>query len=85
MATQQMASSDFNLKKLTTKQLSEHVSSSIKIGSNIAIFGRRGSGKTAVAKELNISPKSSTLSGMMLCTLNHISTSLNGSGLDIQL
>ncbi len=52
MATQQtMTTSDFNLEKLNTKELSEHVSSSIHIGSNVAIFGRRGSGKTEISKQ----------------------------------
>lgn len=53
MASQQntMAVSDFNLEKLNTKDLSEHVASSIQIGSNVAIFGRRGSGKTEISKQ----------------------------------
>lgn len=48
---QAMTSSDFNLQKLSTKELTEHVSSSIAIGSNLAIFGRRGCGKTSIAKQ----------------------------------
>jgi hypothetical protein len=48
--TQQMATSDFNLQKLNTKELSEHVSSTIQMGGNIAIFGRRGTGKTEISK-----------------------------------
>ena len=53
MATQQqtMSISDFNLEKLNTKDLAEHVSSSIQLGSNIAIFGRRGTGKTEISKQ----------------------------------
>jgi hypothetical protein len=53
MATQQqtMASSDFNLEKLNTKDLSEHIASSVQIGGNIAIFGRRGTGKTEISKQ----------------------------------
>ena len=47
---QQMTTSDFNLEKLSTKELSEHVSSSIEVGGNIAIFGRRGTGKTEISK-----------------------------------
>jgi hypothetical protein len=47
----QMTSSDFNLKKLGTKDLSEHVSATIQMGGNIAIFGRRGVGKTQISKE----------------------------------
>lgn len=46
-----MSSSDFNLKKIDTQNLSEHVAASIQVGSNIAIFGRRGSGKTEIAKQ----------------------------------
>lgn len=48
---QQMASSDFNLEKLNTKELSEHVGAAIGIGGNIAIFGRRGTGKTEISKQ----------------------------------
>lgn len=53
MATQQqtMASSDFNLEKLNTKDLSEHIAASIQVGGNIAIFGRRGTGKTEISKQ----------------------------------
>ena len=52
MATQapQMATSDFNLQKLNTKDLSEHVKATIQVGGNIAIFGRRGTGKTEISK-----------------------------------
>lgn len=46
----QMATSDFNLQKLNTKELSEHVSGTIKMGGNIAVFGRRGTGKTEISK-----------------------------------
>lgn len=48
---QQMSSSDFNLEKLNTKDLSEHVASSIQVGGNIAVFGRRGTGKTEISKQ----------------------------------
>ena len=53
MATQQqtMATSDFNLEKLNTKDLGDHILSSIQLGSNIAIFGRRGTGKTEISKQ----------------------------------
>lgn len=52
MATQQtMSASDFNLEKLNTKELSEHIASSIQVDGNIAIFGRRGTGKTEIAKQ----------------------------------
>ncbi len=46
-----MAISDFNLKKLTTANLSKHLSASIAIGENVAIFGRRGTGKTEISKQ----------------------------------
>jgi hypothetical protein len=46
-----MASSDFNLQKLNTGDLSEHLRASIQMGSNIAIFGRRGTGKTEISKQ----------------------------------
>lgn len=48
---QTMASSDFNLQKLNTKDLSKHLAASIEIGENVAIFGRRGTGKTVISKE----------------------------------
>jgi dynein-related subfamily AAA family protein len=47
----QMASSDFNLHKLNTKDLSEHIASSIRIGENLVVIGRRGVGKTMIAKQ----------------------------------
>ena len=52
MPTQQpqMATSDFNLQKLSTKELSEHTSATIQMGGNIAVFGRRGTGKTEISK-----------------------------------
>lgn len=46
-----MTASDFNLQKLNTADLAEHIGASIAIDSNIAIFGRRGSGKTEIAKQ----------------------------------
>jgi hypothetical protein len=48
---QTMATSDFNLEKLNTKDLSEHIAASIQVGGNIAIFGRRGTGKTEISKQ----------------------------------
>ena len=48
---QTMTTSDFNLEKLNTKDLGEHIQSSIQIGGNIAIFGRRGTGKTEISKQ----------------------------------
>lgn len=49
--TQTMSTSDFNLEKLNTKDLSEHIAASIQVGGNIAIFGRRGTGKTEISKQ----------------------------------
>lgn len=54
MATPQqqiMTSSDFNLQKLNTKELSKQIEMSIRFNSNIAIFGRRGTGKTEISKQ----------------------------------
>jgi hypothetical protein len=48
---QTMSASDFNLEKLSTKELSEHIGATIKVGGNMAIFGRRGSGKTEISKQ----------------------------------
>lgn len=48
---QDMSSSDFNLEKLKTKDLSEHIAAAIQVGGNIAIFGRRGTGKTEISKQ----------------------------------
>lgn len=48
---QQMSVSDFNLAKINTKELSKHVEGTIQIGGNIAIFGRRGTGKTEISKQ----------------------------------
>ncbi len=47
----ELVSSDFNLKKLNTKQLSENLSASIAINSSVVVIGRRGSGKTQIAKQ----------------------------------
>jgi hypothetical protein len=49
--TKSLVMSDFNLHKLTTQDLSKHLAASIDIGENIAIFGRRGTGKTEIAKQ----------------------------------
>lgn len=46
-----MVISDFNLRKLTTKDFSKHLAASIDIGSDMAIFGRRGTGKTEITKQ----------------------------------
>ena len=47
---QKMTTSDFNLEKLSTSDLSAHIAGTIGIGGNIAIFGRRGTGKTEISK-----------------------------------
>lgn len=47
---QTMVTSDFNLQKLGTKGLSEHIAAAIQVESTIAVFGRRGTGKTEIAK-----------------------------------
>lgn len=49
---QQMIISDFNLEKLSTKELSKHLEATIDIGSNMIIFGRRGIGKTVICKQV---------------------------------
>jgi hypothetical protein len=46
-----MVVSDFNLQKLSTQDLSKHLEASISIGENVAIFGRRGTGKTEISKQ----------------------------------
>jgi hypothetical protein len=51
MTQQVMKTSDFNLQKLSTKSLAQHIAASIQVESNIAIFGRRGTGKTEIAKQ----------------------------------
>lgn len=43
--------SDYNLQKLNTKDLSENLRATIDCGGNIIIIGRRGSGKTMIAKQ----------------------------------
>lgn len=48
---QTMASSDFNMEKLSTKELSEHIKGTIQIGGNICVFGRRGTGKTEISQQ----------------------------------
>lgn len=47
----EMVCSDFNLEKITTKQLHSHLKASIDMGSSVAVFGRRGLGKTHIAKQ----------------------------------
>lgn len=50
-ASAQISASDFNLEKLTTKDLSEHIAGTIQVNGNIAVFGRRGTGKTMIARQ----------------------------------
>lgn len=46
----EMASSDFNLIKLETSEFQAHVRASLQLGTNLTVFGRRGSGKTEIIK-----------------------------------
>ena len=52
--------SDFNLQKLNTFELEQHIKTTIQLSGNVIIFGRRGSGKTAITldtiKKLNYKP-----------------------------
>lgn len=54
MAKQQetMAVSDFNLERINTKELYQHLSGTVSLGGNIIIIGRRGIGKTLLAKQV---------------------------------
>lgn len=47
-----MVLSDFNLEKLDTIQLQKHIRCSIQAASNVAMFGRRGLGKTQICKQI---------------------------------
>lgn len=46
-----MVSSDFNLTKLSTKELSDNLRATIEIGGSIFIVARRGTGKSMIAKQ----------------------------------
>lgn len=48
----QIATSDWNLQRLSTDEYAQHLAASISIRSNIAVFGRRGTGKTVIAKAM---------------------------------
>lgn len=50
MAAQTIAS-DFNLTKISTKDFSDNLRATIDFGGNVFIAGRRGSGKTWIAKD----------------------------------
>ena len=47
-----MAKSDFNLTSVSTEEYQDLLKGSIETNSNLAIFGRRGSGKTIIAKDV---------------------------------
>lgn len=46
-----MISSNFNLEILNSQQLEQHLAASIAACSNLAIIGRRGSGKSSIARQ----------------------------------
>ena len=48
---QSTIASDYNLLTLNTEQYSQHLAASLAVGSNLAIFGRRGIGKTAIIEQ----------------------------------
>ena len=43
--------SDFNLLTISTQQYADHLAASFSVGSNVFILGRRGVGKTTIAKQ----------------------------------
>ena len=43
--------SDFNLTKISTKDLSDNLRATVDFGGNVFIAGRRGSGKSVIAKD----------------------------------
>lgn len=43
--------SDFNLTKISTKELSDNLRATIDFGGNIVLIARRGAGKTTIAKD----------------------------------
>jgi hypothetical protein len=49
--TQSTVASDYNLLTLNTEQYSQHLAATLAVGSNLAIFGRRGIGKTAIIEQ----------------------------------
>lgn len=49
--------SDFNLEKINTDQLASHISLSFQSGDNLFVVGRRGSGKTQIAKQCILNSK----------------------------
>src|SRR5208282_6214113 len=42
--------SDYNLHKISTKDLSDNLRATIDFGGNVIVIGRRGSGKTIIGK-----------------------------------
>lgn len=51
MAKENIVVSDFNLRKLSTVELERNTAASISAGSNLSVFGRRGTGKTEIFKQ----------------------------------
>jgi hypothetical protein len=49
--TQKTIASDFNLTKISTKDLSDNLRATVDFGGNVFIAGRRGSGKSVIAKD----------------------------------
>lgn len=47
-----MSSSDYNLQKINTKQLEQHLTATIEMGGNMFLCGMRGIGKTAISKQV---------------------------------
>jgi len=43
--------SDYNLKKLSTKELERHLASTIEFGENVFLCASRGTGKTMISKQ----------------------------------
>jgi hypothetical protein len=51
MTITQTAASDHNLLSITPKQYEDHLAASFSVGSSLFILGRRGTGKTKIAKQ----------------------------------
>jgi hypothetical protein len=47
----ELKNSDFNMPRISTGELEKHVKNTLAIDGNIAFFGRRGTGKTEIAKQ----------------------------------
>jgi len=48
---QDMVASDHNMITVETDKLEKHLSATIEMGGNVGVFGRRGSGKTEIARQ----------------------------------